>query len=557
MKKLSTPLLTLLFVGFLLINVKASAQTVIYTEAFDYSAGTIPPGWEIQAEQPPSWSVNVSQMAGGVAPELYLGYSMAAGLSRLVSPEIVVTGQTGLKISYKQFLINYEMDFGEIIGMDVTFDGGNSWQVLWERPLSTYNIPQGEYSYYFAVPEGAANMQYAFRYDGNCYAINLWLIDDVKIETVVNNDLLITSINGNITPVAGENETYTIEIQNGGLTTQSNYTVSLFKESGEVLASTQGSSIAFAEKVEMNLIWVPQTSETGNTGLYAVIEFSNDEVTGNNQSALLPVTVQPQDIELVEISDNFTPVKFVPYNMFQLYSSTQTLYMADEIGMTDEPITGIKYTAQFDEDEEGVEINLRLGETDQTNLTDAWLDPTTLTEVFNGTVNFRKGMNDFFIPFDTPYTYNGRNLVIQSVKSYSKGQLFTSFICSYDTASQRSRAAERDDEPFNPLVIPPWGYCVDVYPNITLLYSTGTISVNDLSPSEIAVYPNPANNIIYVAMNVPMKELKLFNLAGQEIFRETVRGSRHEINVGSFRTGVYLLQVTTEKGVNYKKVQIK
>ncbi len=557
MKKLSTPLLTLLFVGFLLINVKASAQTVIYTEAFDYSAGTIPPGWEIQAEQPPSWSVNVSQMAGGVAPELYLGYSMAAGLSRLVSPEIDVTGQTGLKISYKQFLINYEMDFGEIIGMDVTFDGGNSWQVLWERPLSTYNIPQGEYSYYFAVPEGAANMQYAFRYDGNCYAINLWLIDDVKIETVVNNDLLITSINGNITPVAGENETYTIEIQNGGLTTQSNYTVSLFKESGEVLASTQGSSIAFAEKVEMNLIWVPQTSETGNTGLYAVIEFSNDEVTGNNQSALLPVTVQPQDIELVEISDNFTPVKFVPYNMFQLYSSTQTLYMADEIGMTDEPITGIKYTAQFDEDEEGVEINLRLGETDQTNLTDAWLDPTTLTEVFNGTVNFRKGMNDFFIPFDTPYTYNGRNLVIQSVKSYSKGQLFTSFICSYDTASQRSRAAERDDEPFNPLVIPPWGYCVDVYPNITLLYSTGTISVNDLSPSEIAVYPNPANNIIYVAMNVPMKELKLFNLAGQEIFRETVRGSRHEINVGSFRTGVYLLQVTTEKGVNYKKVQIK
>ncbi len=557
MKKLSTPLLTLLFVGFLLINVKASAQTVIYTEAFDYSAGTIPPGWEIQAEQPPSWSVNVSQMAGGVAPELYLGYSMAAGLSRLVSPEIDVTGQTGLKISYKQFLINYEMDFGEIIGMDVTFDGGNSWQVLWERPLSTYNIPQGEYSYYFAVPEGAANMQYAFRYDGNCYAINLWLIDDVKIETVVNNDLLISSINGNITPVAGENETYTIEIQNGGLTTQSNYTVSLFKESGEVLASTQGSSIAFAEKVEMNLIWVPQTSETGNTGLYAVIEFSNDEVTGNNQSALLPVTVQPQDIELVEISDNFTPVKFVPYNMFQLYSSTQTLYMADEIGMTDEPITGIKYTAQFDEDEEGVEINLRLGETDQTNLTDAWLDPTTLTEVFNGTVNFRKGMNDFFIPFDTPYTYNGRNLVIQSVKSYSKGQLFTSFICSYDTASQRSRAAERDDEPFNPLVIPPWGYCVDVYPNITLLYSTGTISVNDLSPSEIAVYPNPANNIIYVAMNVPMKELKLFNLAGQEIFRETVRGSRHEINVGSFRTGVYLLQVTTEKGVNYKKVQIK
>lgn len=557
MKKLSTPLLTLLMVGLLLMNVKASAQTVIYTEDFDYSAGTIPPGWEIIAEQPPSWSVNVSQMAGGVAPELYLGYSMAAGLSRLASPEIDVTGQTGLKISYKQFLINYEMDFGEVIGMDVTFDGGNTWQVLWEQPLSTLNIPQDEYSYYFAVPSGATNVQYAFRYDGNCYAINLWLIDDVKIETAVNNDLLIASIKGNITPVAGDTETYTIEIINGGLTTQSDYTVSLYKESGEELATAQGSSIAFAQSVEFNLNWVPQTSETGNTGLYAVVEFSNDEVTNNNQSSLLPVTVQPEDIELVEISNNFTPAKFVPYNMFQLHSSTQTLYMADEIGMTGEPITGITYTAQFDEDEEGVEINLRLGETDQDNLTDAWLDPTAFTEVFNGTVNFRKGLNDFFIPFDTPYTYNGRNLVIQSVKSYSKGQLFSSFICSYDTASQRSRAAERDDEPFNPLVIPPWGYCVDIYPNITLLYSTGTISVNDLGPSEVAVYPNPANNVMYVEMNVPMKEVKLINLAGQEVYREAVRDSRHQINVGNYRTGMYLLQVTTEKGVSYKKVQIK
>lgn len=557
MKKLFTPLFTLMIVGLMLISATAPAQTVIYNESFDYPAGAIPPGWEIQAEQPPSWQVNVSMMAGGTAPELYLGYSMAAGLSRLVSPEIDVTGYTGLKLSYLQYLINYEMDFGEIIGMDVTFDGGNTWQALWEQPLSTLNIPQDEYSYYFAVPAGATTVQYAFRYDGNCYAINLWCIDDIRIETIVNNDLLVYSLKGNITPVAGEAETYTVRVINGGLTAQDDYSVSLYKEGGELISTAQGTNLGTAEFTDLNLSWTPATGETGNTSLYAVVTLSGDEVSDNNQSQLLPVIVQPEDIVLVEIADNFTPVKFLPYNFFQLYSYTQTLYYPEEIGMTDEPITGIKYTALFDEDEEGVEINIMLGETDQENLTDAWLSSASFTEVFNGTVNFRKGLNDFFIPFTTPYTYTGRNLVIQSVKSYSKGQLFPSLIASTDSLSQRSRAAERDDEPFNPLTIPPWGYCVDLYPNITLLYSTGTTAVNALRPSEVAVYPNPANDLMYVEMNEKMSEVKFINITGQVIYREPVRSSRHEINVGSFTPGIYVLQVTTDNGLFTKKVKVQ
>ncbi|HOI31840.1 MAG: T9SS type A sorting domain-containing protein [Bacteroidales bacterium] len=556
MKKVFTPLLTLLFTSILLVNV--SAQTVIYTEGFDYSAGTIPPGWVIDAEQPPSWSVNVSQMAGGTAPELYLGYSMAAGLSRLVSPEIDVTGQTGLIISYLQFLINYEMDFGEIIGMDITFDGGTSWQTLWEQPLSTLNIVQGEYAYYFAVPSGATTVQYAFRYDGNCYAINLWCIDNIKIETVVNNDLLVASFGGNITPSVGKNENYTIEIINGGLITQNDYTVGLYKEGGELLSSVQGSSIDFAEKVTYDLTWTPEEDETGNTVVYAVVQLNGDEAVDNDQSELLPVTVQTEDIEPIEIGENFTPVKFVPYNFFQLYSHTQTLYLADEIDANGEAITGIKYTAQFDEDEEGVEIHLMLGETEQNNLTDDWLDPAAFTEVFNGTVNFRKGLNDFFIPFDNAYTYNGGNLIVQSVKSYTVAQLFTSFICTYDTASQRSRAAERDDQPFNPLSIPPWGYCVDLYPNITLLYSNSTVNTSEIQQTvhNVAIYPNPANDFVKLQSDETIVEVKIFNLMGQLVKHQAPGTNEFDLSVTELKSGTYVAHVQTAKGLSTQKIHV-
>jgi hypothetical protein len=98
---------------------------------------------------------------------------------------------------------------------------------------------------------------------------------------------------------------------------------------------------------------------------------------------------------------------------------------------------------------------------------------------------------------------------------------------------------------------------VDLYPNITLLYSTGTTAVNALRPSEVAVYPNPANDLMYVEMNEKMSEVKFINITGQVIYREPVRSSRHEINVGSFTPGIYVLQVTTDNGLFTKKVKVQ
>lgn len=49
------------------------AQGILFTENFDYTPGPLPTNWTIDAEQPPEWSINNSQISGGTAPELYMG----------------------------------------------------------------------------------------------------------------------------------------------------------------------------------------------------------------------------------------------------------------------------------------------------------------------------------------------------------------------------------------------------------------------------------------------------------------------------------------------------
>src|SRR5690606_32292678 len=131
------------------------AQQILFAENFDYTPGPLPTNWTIDAEQPPEWSINNSQISGGTAPELYMGYGMQAGLSRLISPVIALEGHGQLLVKYKQYLINYAGDWGETIGMDVTFDGGTTWQPLWEQLLGLLNIPQDEFAYYITAPDGA------------------------------------------------------------------------------------------------------------------------------------------------------------------------------------------------------------------------------------------------------------------------------------------------------------------------------------------------------------------------------------------------------------------
>lgn len=551
MKRFFTLLLTLPGIYYV------AGQTTLFTEGFDYPPGPLPSAWVIDAEQPPGWSINNSLISGGEAPELYMTYGFQVGLSRLISPVIEIEGYSELSIRYKQYLINYLADWGETIGVDVTFDGGDNWQPLWERPLGLLNIPQDEFVYFVNAPDGASEMQIAFRFDGNNNAINGWAIDDIIVEDAVNNDLLISNIEGNTTPNAGEESVYTVEITNGGKLTQADYTVKLMSDEVE-LASVSGQSIAFAEKKAHTLSWTPGQSDLGEHSIYAVVEFTGDENQENNQSKNMVVNIQPENTENVQVGDdNFVLQHAIPYNFFNLHTLAQTLYPSEQIGTVEESsmITGIQYTCQFDEDVQGVPIQIYMTETDQEDLSSDWYDPSSFTPVFDGTVDFQKGFNSLYIPLDTPFEYTGKNLVVYSNKSYTQQVLWSTFIATYNDDIIYSRESDSDGEPFDAMN-PPFGYMVLYSPNITLFFSSGEMSVIDgLNSAELTLYPNPVSEILNIQMknDETIIEVKLIDSTGKTVSQKTIANKQAEFNVKGLSPGFYLAQVRTSKGIITKK----
>ncbi|SMC65131.1 T9SS type A sorting domain-containing protein [Moheibacter sediminis] len=557
MKRFFTKLLILpclMSAGFL------SAQDVLFSEGFDYTPGPLPSQWMIEAEQPPGWSINNSQISGGTAPELYMTYGMQVGLSRLVSPVIDVAGYEKLAIRYKQYLINYLGDWGETIGMDVTFDGGANWQPLWEKPLGLLNIPQDEFSYFVTAPTGATEMKIAFRFEGNNQGINGWAIDDIIVEDATNNDLLVTNITANTTPKVGEPSFFMAEVQNGGKTTQSNYTVKLMTEENAGLASAIGQPVEFGEKAYIMLnTWIPSEGQIGTHKVYAIVDFAQDENSDNNQSKSVVIDVVPSGTENVQIgTGSYTLQHSIPYNFFNLNSLSQSMYLSSQIGEVEESssITGIQYTCQFDEDVQDVPIQIYLAETTQTDLANDWVDPATFTLVYDGLMDFQKGLNSHYIELDTPYDYQGGNLVIYSNKTYSEQVLWSTFISTYDENTIYSRMIDWASEPYDPMS-PPDGYMVFYTPNINLFFSSGQMSVidNDLNSFSLSVYPNPASEIINIKSHNEdtILEVQLINSLGQIVSKKSVNDKQTTLNVKALKAGFYLVQVKTSNGFITKK----
>ena len=558
MKKIFT--LVSVLPAYLILGGYLDAQQTLYSENFSYPPGSPPPGWEIIADEPPGWFVNNSQISGGTAPELYMKYGMQVGLSRMTSPAIDITGHKHLALSYNQYLINFLGDAGETIGMDVTFDDGQTWQPLWEKPLGTLNIPQDRFTYFVTAPDNATQMKYAFRYEGSNFFINGWAIDDVKVESVVNKDLLVTQLIGNSTSNAGQSAMFVAEVTNGGKEVQTNYTVKLKSADGTELASTPGDPISFGEKSQKILMWTPQESDAPEKSLYAVVELAGDENSGNDKSKEFAVNILKKDTKNVSIgSGSFTLQHSIPFNFFNFYSLAQSLYTSQQIGKSNAKITGLQYSCQFDEDHNDIPIQIFLAETDQQDLSSDWVSPASFTKVYDGPMDFKKGFNQLYIPLENTFNYSGKNLVIYTNKSHPEMVLWSTFIGTFSEEPVYSRNREGDDQPFDALN-PPEGYPVLYVPNVTLFFEDGTMSVIDDQAKSAAVqlYPNPVSDILKIKSdnNDKLMSVSLVNSAGQVVMQHKIDNAKPEINVKGLPAGYYIVQIKTSSGVVTKKVLV-
>ena len=87
------------------------------------------------------------------------------------------------------------------------------------------------------------------------------------------------------------------------------------------------------------------------------------------------------------------------------------------------------------------------------------------------------------------------------------------------------------------------------------------VGVNEISSSSISVYPNPANDLLFVDAGDAEGNytMKIFNALGEEVSESmgAFTGSALKTDVSTFASGIYTLQMKTETGISNSKFMVK
>lgn len=295
--------------------------------------------------------------------------------------------------------------------------------------------------------------------------------------STIQNDLTCLSITGDVNPGADSASEYTVRIKNNGQVTQDNYAVRLMQEGGIVLGNLVGNTIMDAEEQTYTFSWIPAT--IGPTKIYGRTVLTGDEVPANNQSASLPINVQPAGTQSYTFGLGNQQAR-LPINMYYKASLFETIYLADELDING-IITGIQLYNNFTTNLPNKQTNIWMGETTQSNLTEGWIPSTELTHVFSGNVNYPAGENNIFISFSTPLVYGGGNLVLMMERPMDH-QYFdqNNFFKCQTVGSSRSLMVQSRNAAFNPASPPADTSPSNQFPKATFLYNNQLIS-NDLS----------------------------------------------------------------------------
>lgn len=82
-------------------------------------------------------------------------------------------------------------------------------------------------------------------------------------------------------------------------------------------------------------------------------------------------------------------------------------------------------------------------------------------------------------------------------------------------------------------------YCVEITDNIIGITEQGTVAWN--------LYPNPANNMVYITLPLGVHRLEVFDLTGRMVEQTTTQGNL-ELSFADQPEGVYLVRLTTDGG---------
>jgi len=122
-----------------------------------------------------------------------------------------------------------------------------------------------------------------------------------------------------------------------------------------------------------------------------------------------------------------------------------------------------------------------------------------------------------------------------------------------NAGSPINHATEHSVEDFNGLMVVYWLQNIETKEVYQAGYPGATVSIRDiaLNPSNVVLYPNPVQNILFIDADADISQVEIYNIQGQRIRIETTNNKA--IDTDDLASGVYMLRITSEKGTSIHK----
>jgi hypothetical protein len=81
-----------------------------------------------------------------------------------------------------------------------------------------------------------------------------------------------------------------------------------------------------------------------------------------------------------------------------------------------------------------------------------------------------------------------------------------------------------------------------------------SVSLSEFNTSNVALYPNPGNEIINIRSDIPLEQIRVLNMQGQELLVQEVNSeTATELRVNDLPVGTYVVLIRSNAGVVSKK----
>lgn len=240
-------------------------------------------------------------------------------------------------------------------------------------------------------------------------------IDNIMLGTPYDTDMKVETLFGPTSIRTGEEGSYNVTVCNYGNKPASSYQLNVLNQDGETIKSFSGNNLAPYGKETFSFNWTPSTA--GSYILTAECQIENDRYNNDNKSTPLSIAVSDDNMtrHIFPVDENTRQewTQVLPVNFYAFASANADIYYANEIGINKGSIHSIEYQVKGADYRSDL-FKVYIGETDLDEFSDEseWPEYSQMTKVFEGRIHFSNGEGKMVIPFDEPYEYSGKNIIV-------------------------------------------------------------------------------------------------------------------------------------------------